>query len=144
MKKNILLFSLVISFISYGEIKIKVRPLTFKEVRAQNNGIYRSKAKARGVIIVESDNLEADKGKLVKFEVPEYVHLTNGKRWIKTKKIVFKDKDQEIIIDEENEKVIYHVILDKKELADENDKDKIDGIYKGELNLNYSIYGKEM
>lgn len=144
MKKYIIFFTLFLSFLSYGELKIKVKPLTFKEVRAQNNGIYRNKAKARGIIIIESDNLENDIGKLVKFEVPKYVHLTNGKRWIKTKNIIFKDKDQEIIIDEESEKVIYHVILDKKELANESDKDKIDGVYKGELNLNYSIYDREM
>lgn len=142
--KICILLSLFLSFTSYSKIKIKTNPIIFKEVRAQNNGIYKSKAKARGVIRIESDNLKNDFGKLVKFEVPEYIYLTNGKRWLKTKGVIFKNKNQEVIINNESEKIIFHIILDKKVLADEKDKDKIDGEYIGELNLNYSIYDKEI
>lgn len=144
MKHYFLIGLIFLSTISFGKITIKNKPLIFKEVRSQNNGIYKNKAKARGIIIIKTDNLQEDKDKLVVFQVPKYVNLTNGKRWIKSDNIIFKNKNKEIIIKEESTKIIYHVILDKRELTNTNDNDLIEGIYKGTLPLHYSIYDKEL
>lgn len=143
MKKLIIPLFIALSVVSYSQIKVKVKPLVFKEVRAQNNGIYKPKAKARGVITITTDNFLEDKGKLVKFEVPEYINLVNEKnRRIKTDKIVFRDDDKEVVIDESSKKVIFHVILDKRELSREKNSDLIEGNYEGILPLNYSIYSE--
>lgn len=143
MKKLLLIFFLL-TFTVFGKIKITCKPIVFKEVRAQNNGIYKSKATARGIIEIYSDNIEEDFGKLIAFQVPSHTYITNKKRWVKTDKVIFKKNEQEVVIDSETKKVIFHVILDKKELSKEENRDLIDGIYAGTLPINYSIYEKEM
>lgn len=143
MKKFILIFFLL-TFTVYGKIKITCKPVVFKEVRAQNNGLYKSKATARGVIEIYSDNIKEDLGKLVIFQVPSHTYITNKKRWVKTDKIIFQKNEQETIIDSETKKIVFHVILDKKELSKEENSDLIDGVYTGNLPINYSIYEKEM
>ena len=143
MKKLFLIFFLL-TFTVFGKIKITCKPIVFKEVRAQNNGVYKSKATARGVIEIYSDNMEEDFGKLVAFQVPSHTYITNKKRWIKTDKVVFKKNEQEVVMDSETKKIIFHVILDKKELSKEENRDLIDGVYAGTLPINYSIYEKEM
>lgn len=143
MKKFILIFFLL-TFTVYGKIKITCKPVVFKEVRAQNNGLYKSKATARGVIEIYSDNIKEDLGKLVVFQVPSHTYITNRKRWVKTDKIIFQKNEQETTIDSETKKIVFHVILDKKELSKEENNDLIDGVYTGSLPINYSIYEKEM
>ena len=143
MKKLLLIFFLL-TFTVFGKIKITCKPIVFKEIRAQNNGVYKSKATARGVIEIYSDNMEEDFGKLVAFQVPTHTYITNKKRWIKTDKVVFKKNEQEVVMDSETKKIIFHVILDKKELSKEENRDLIDGVYAGPLPINYSIYEKEM
>lgn len=143
MKKFILIFFLL-TFTVYGKIKITCKPVVFKEVRAQNNGLYKSKATARGVIEIYSDNIKEDLGKLVVFQAPTHTYITNKKRWIKTDKIIFQKNEQETTIDSETKKIVFHVILDKKELSKEENSDLIDGVYTGNLPINYSIYEKEM
>ncbi|WP_448820599.1 hypothetical protein [Cetobacterium sp.] len=143
MKKFILIFFLL-TFTVYGKIKITCKPVIFKEVRAQNNGLYKSKATARGVIEIYSDNIKEDLGKLVVFQVPSHTYITNRKRWVKTDKIIFQKNEQETTIDSETKKIVFHVILDKKELSKEENSDLIDGVYTGSLPINYSIYEKEM
>lgn len=143
MKKLLLIFFLL-TFTVFGKIKITCKPIVFKEIRAQNNGVYKSKATARGVIEIYSDNMEEDFGKLVAFQVPTHTYITNKKRWIKTDKVVFKKNEQEVVMDSETKKIIFHVILDKKELSKEENRDLIDGVYAGTLPINYSIYEKEM
>lgn len=143
MKKLLLIFFLL-TFTVFGKIKITCKPIVFKEVRAQNNGVYKSKATARGVIEIYSDNMEEDFGKLVAFQVPTHTYITNKKRWVKTDKVVFKKNEQEVVMDSKTKKIIFHVILDKKELSKEENRDLIDGIYTGTLPINYSIYKKEM
>lgn len=141
MKKLLILYFLLISTL-YGKIRITSNPIVFKEVRAQNNGIYKSKATARGIIEIYSDNIEEDFGKLIVFNVPTHTYITNKKRWVKTDKVIFKKNENEVIIDSETKKVIFHVILDKKELSKEENRDLIDGIYNGNLSITYSIYEK--
>lgn len=143
MKKLFLIFFLL-TFTVFGKIKITCKPIVFKEVRAQNNGVYKSKATARGVIEIYSDNMEEDFGKLLAFQVPTHTYITNKKRWVKTDKVVFKKNEQEVVMDSETKKIIFHVILDKKEFSKEENRDLIDGIYTGTLPINYSIYEKEM
>ncbi|MGL4987813.1 MAG: hypothetical protein ACRCYM_00420 [Cetobacterium sp.] len=135
---------LLITSTAFSKIKITTKPVVFKEVRAQSSGNYKSRAVARGVIEIYSDNLEEDFGKLVTFSFPEYTYITNHKRWVKTDKIVFKKNEKDVIIDSENKKIIFHVVLDKKELSKEENRELIDGIYVGILPMNYSIYSKEM
>lgn len=141
MKKLLILYFLLISTL-YGKIKITCNPIVFKEVRAQNNGVYKSKASARGIIEIYSDNIEEDFGKLIVFNVPTHTYITNKKRWVKTDKVIFKKNENEVIIDSETKKVIFHVILDKKELSKDENRDLIDGIYNGNLSITYSIYEK--
>ena len=88
--------------------------------------------------------MEEDIGKLKAYQVPTNTYITNKKRRVKTDKVVFKKNEQEAIITSETKKIIFHVILDKKELSKEENRDLIDGIYTGTLPINYSIYEKEM
>ena len=143
MKKLLLIFFLL-TFTVFGKIKITCKPIVFKEIRAQNNGVYKSKATARGVIEIYSDNMEEDFGKLLAFQVPTHTYITNKKRLKITDKVVFKKNEQEVVMDSETKKIIFHVILDKKELSKEENRDLIDGVYAGTLPINYSIYEKEM
>lgn len=142
MKIIICLFFILFQTNIFAEIKVKVKPLEFKEIRTRSIGEYKSKAKARGIIIITTDNLQEDIGKLIKIEVPKYINMSNGKRWIKTENIIFVDDNQEKIISHETEKMIYYVILDKKELTNTKEKNTIEGEYIGELPINYSIYSR--
>lgn len=141
MKRLVTLLLLIFNRLSYSEIKIRVKPLEFHEIRAQNSGLY--SATARGIIIITTDNLDEDIGKLIKFKTPEQLVLSNGKNFIKSENINFENKKDEIIIEKENEKLIYFVILDKKEFSQGKNQNEIEGDYLGTLPLNYSIYSKE-
>lgn len=70
--------------------------------------------------------------------------MTNNKRSVKTENIKFNKNKAEIVLTEENEKIVFHIILDKRKLSNEKNKELIDGIYTGLLSLNYSIYDKEI
>ncbi|MGL4904405.1 MAG: hypothetical protein ACRC34_02760 [Cetobacterium sp.] len=142
--KILLALLLLINSSAFCKVKITIKPIVFKEIRAQSSGNYKSRAVARGVVEIYSDNLDDDFGKLVSFTFPEYTYITNHKRWVKTDKIVFKKNEKDVIIDSENKKIIFHVVLDKKELSKEENRELIDGIYVGVLPMNYSIYSKEM
>lgn len=134
----------MLAFTTYANLKITSKPIVFKEIRAHNNGAFKDKVSGRGIIEIYSDNIDEDRGKLVAFSIPEYTHITNKKRWVKTDKIIFRKEDKEIIIDQENIKIIFYVILDKKELSTEQNRELIEGLYAGALSMNYSIFDKEM
>ncbi len=144
MKKNIVFLYTLISFWAYAEIKVKCNPIVFKEIRIQNGVTYDSKTVARGVIEIYSDNLKEDFGKLISFQAPPYTYMTNNKRSVKTENIKFNKNKAEIVLTEENEKIVFHIILDKRKLSNEKNKELIDGVYTGLLSLNYSIYDKEI
>ncbi|MGL5191914.1 MAG: hypothetical protein ACRC7S_19935 [Cetobacterium sp.] len=134
----------MLAFTAFANLRITSKPIVFKEIRAHNNGAFKDKVSGRGIIEIYSDNLEEDLGKLIVFSLPEYTHITNKKRWVKTDKIIFKKEDKEITINKENTKIIFYVILDKKDLSTEENRELIEGIYKGSLSMNYSIFEKEM
>ncbi|MGL5313153.1 hypothetical protein [Cetobacterium sp.] len=134
----------ILNFCSYANLKITSKPIFFKEIRAHSNGAFKNKVSGRGIIEIHSDNLEEDLGKLVVFNLPEHTYISNKKRWIKTDKIIFRKEDKEVLIDKENIKVIFYVILDKKEISNEENRELVEGIYKGSLPMNYSIFEKEM
>ncbi|MGL4947672.1 MAG: hypothetical protein ACRC0R_01775 [Cetobacterium sp.] len=143
MKTFFILYLTIVST-AFSNIYITAKPILFKEVRAGSAGKYKSHAVARGIIEIYSDNLEEDFGKLISFQFPEHTYITNRKRWVKTDKIIFKKDEKNKIIDSETKKVIFHVVLNKKELSNAENRELIDGIYTGVLPINYSIYSKEM
>lgn len=144
MKLKIYSLYLLIFFQSFAQLEINNNPLIFKDIRIKNNGIYKNKAKARGIITIKSNNLKEDFGKLIEFKTPKYIYITNGKKYIRINKINFENKFKKIIISQEITKVIYHVILDKKEFSNINDNNLIEGLYTGTFPIHYSIYTKEL
>ncbi|MGL5056574.1 MAG: hypothetical protein ACRC6A_04295, partial [Fusobacteriaceae bacterium] len=81
-----------------------------------------------------------DLGKRVTFKFPEYINLTNRKKWIKVEKVGMDRKQNEIILLNERELIKIYAILDRRELDKGEKIENIEGEYVGELPVVMGIY----
>ena len=141
MKKIFLLFS-IISSLAFGEIKIKiVEPLKFRDVNSTEIGPNQLLATSQ--IEVFTDNKDEDIGKRVIFKYPDYILMTNRKKWIKIKKIGMEIKEQEIILERERVPIIFYAVLDKRELDKGENIETIEGEYFGKFPIVFSVYKRK-
>ncbi|MGL6120394.1 MAG: hypothetical protein ACRC0V_07790, partial [Fusobacteriaceae bacterium] len=71
---------------------------------------------------------------------PEYINLTNRKKWIKVKKVGMDRKQNEIILYNERELIKIYAILDRRELDRGEKIENIEGEYVGQLPVIMGIY----
>lgn len=140
MKKILFLISLI-STISYSEIQVKiVEPLRFRNVNSTEIGPNQILATSQ--VEIFTNNKEEDLGKRIVFKYPDYLLMTNRKKWIKIKKIGMELKDNEIILNRERIPVIFYAILDKRDLDKGEKAELIEGEYIGQFPIIFSVYRK--
>ena len=140
MKKIFLLFS-IISSLAFSEIKIKiVEPLKFRDINSTEIGP--NQVLATSQVEVFTDNKDEDIGKRVVFKYPDYILMSNRKKWIKIEKIGMEIKEQEIILERERVPIIFYAILDKRELDKGETIETIEGEYFGKFPIIFSVYKK--
>lgn len=141
MKKILFLVS-ILSTISFAEIKVRiVEPLKFRDINSTEIGP--NQVLATSQIEVYTDNKEEDIGKRVVFKYPDYLLMTNRKKWIKVKKIGMEVKENEIILEKERVPIIFYAILDKRELDKGENIETIEGEYSGSFPVNFSVYRRK-
>lgn len=136
---NILLLIFLISTISYSEIQVRiVEPLRFRNINSTEIGP--NQVLATSQVEVYTDNKEEDIGKRVVFKYPDYLLMTNRKKWVKVKKIGMELKENEIILDRERVPVVFYAILDKRDLDKGEKAELIEGEYIGQFPVVFSVY----
>lgn len=139
--KKIFYLMFLASTLLYAEIKIRVvEPLRFRNINSTEIGP--NQVLATSQVEVYTNNKEEDLGKRVVFSHPDYLLMTNRKKWIKIDKIGLEIKEKEIILDRERVPVIFYAILDKRELDKGEKVEYIEGEYIGKLPIIYSVYKK--
>lgn len=140
--KKLLLFFLILSTTSFAEIKVRiVEPLKFRNINSTEIGP--NQVLAISQVEVYTDAKDQDLGKRVVFKYPDYILMTNRKKWVKIKKIGMELKENEIILDRERVPIIFYAILDRRELDKGEDVKIIEGEYTGSFPINYSVYRKK-
>lgn len=140
MKKLILFFSL--SILSFAEIKVRViEPLKFRNINSTEIGPNQVLAVSQ--VEVYTDDKEKDLGKRVVFKYPDYILMTNRKKWVKIKKIGLEIKENEIILDRERIPIIFYAVLDRRDLDKGEDVKIIEGEYVGNFPVNFSVYKRK-
>ncbi|MGL6166751.1 MAG: hypothetical protein ACRC0Y_00525 [Fusobacteriaceae bacterium] len=140
MRKNIIIavFMAIFSF-AFSEIKIKiVEPLRFRDIN--HTEIGPNQVVAVSHIEVYTTDKNKDLGKRVTFKFPEYINLTNRKKWIKVEKVGMDRKQNEIILYNERELIKIYAILDRRELDRGEEIENIEGEYVGQLPIVMGIY----
>ncbi|MGL5983125.1 MAG: hypothetical protein ACRCZR_07345 [Cetobacterium sp.] len=140
MKRNIVLivFMVIFSF-TFGEIKIKiVEPLRFRDIN--HTEIGPNQVVAVSHIEVYTTDKQKDLVKRITFKFPDYINLTNRKKWIKVEKVGMDRKQNEIILLNERELLKIYAILDRRELDKGEKIETIEGEYVGELPVVMGVY----
>lgn len=139
--KNIVCLMFLASTLLYAEIKVRVvEPLRFRNINSTEIGP--NQVLATSQVEIYTDNKEEDLGKRVVFNHPDYLLMTNRKKWIKVEKIGLEIKEKEIILDRERVPVVFYAILDRRELDKGEKIEVIEGEYVGKLPIIYSVYKK--
>lgn len=143
MRKNILLIAFMAIFsISFSEIKLKiVEPLRFRDINHTEVGPNQVVAVSH--IEVYTNDKENDLGKRVTFKFPNFINLTNRKKWIKVQKVGMDRKQNEIILENERELIKFYAILDRRELDQGEKIELIEGEYIGQLPIVMGVYSLE-
>lgn len=140
MKKMYLLIVFMAIFsMSFGEIKLKiVEPLRFRDVNSTEVGPNQVIAIAH--LEVYTTNKEEDLGKRITFKFPQFINMTNRKKWIKVEKVGIDRKEGEIILEKERELVKIYAVLDRRELDKGEQIEIIEGEYVGHLPVVMGVY----
>lgn len=140
--KKVLFFISLISSICYGEVKVRIiEPLKFRNINSTEIGP--NQVLATSQVEIFTDNKEEDLGKRVVFKYPDYLLMTNRKKWIKVKKIGTELKNSEIILDRERIPVVFYAILDKRDLDKGEKAELIEGEYIGKFPVIFSVYKRK-
>ncbi|MGL4901802.1 hypothetical protein [Cetobacterium sp.] len=140
MRKNIVLIVFMTIFsMSFSDIKVKiVEPLRFRDINRTEIGPNQVIAVSH--VEVYTTDKEKDLGKRITFKFPNFVNLTNRKKWVKVEKVGMDRKQNEIILENERELVKFYAILDRRELDKGESIEVIEGEYAGELPVIMGVY----
>ena len=124
---------------SFSEIKIKiVEPLRFRDINHTEVGPNQVVAVSH--VEIYTTDKEKDLGKRITFKFPDYINMTNRKKWIKVKRVGMDRKQNEIILENERELVKFYAILDRRELDRGESIEVIEGEYVGQLPIVMGVY----
>lgn len=140
MRKHMILIAFMAIFLQVmGEIKAKiVEPLRFRDINQTEIGPNQVIAVSH--IEVYTNDKEKDIGKRITFKFPNFINMTNRKKWIKVERVGMDRRDNEIILENERELVKIYAILDRRELDKGEDIEIIEGEYVGQLPLVMGVY----
>ncbi|MGL5965091.1 MAG: hypothetical protein ACRCZ9_09650 [Fusobacteriaceae bacterium] len=143
MKKNyIIIIFLLLFSTAFSEIKMKiVEPLRFRDINHSEIGT--NEVVAVSHVEIYTTDTKRDLGKRITFKFPEYINMTNRKKWIKIQKVGMDKKQNEIILRSERELVKFYAILDRRELDRGEKIELIEGEYIGQLPIVMGIYSLE-
>lgn len=140
MRKNIVLIVFMAIFsMSFSEIKVKiVEPLRFRDINHTEVGPNQVVAVSH--VEIYTTDKEKDLGKRITFKFPNFVNMTNRKKWVKVEKVGMDRKQNEIILENERELVKFYAILDRRELDKGESIEVIEGEYVGQLPIVMGVY----
>lgn len=138
-KKLFMVVFMTIFSITFSEIKVKiVEPLRFRDINHTEVGPNQVVAVSH--VEVYTTDKEKDLGKRITFKFPDYVNLTNRKKWIKVERVGMDRKQNEIILQNERELIKFYAILDRRELDKGEKIEVIEGEYVGQLPIVMGVY----
>ncbi|UPO97552.1 hypothetical protein MKD34_01530 [Cetobacterium somerae] len=140
MRKNIVLIVFMTIFsMSFSEIKVKiVEPLRFRDINHTEVGPNQVVAVSH--VEIYTTDKEKDLGKRITFKFPNFVNMTNRKKWVKVERVGMDRKQNEIILENERELVKFYAILDRRELDKGESIEVIEGEYVGQLPIVMGVY----
>ena len=140
MRKNIVLIVFMAIFsISFSEIKVKiVEPLRFRDINHTEVGPNQVVAVSH--VEIYTTDKEKDLGKRITFKFPNFINLTNRKKWVKVERVGMDRKQNEIILENERELVKFYAVLDRRELDKGESIEIIEGEYVGQLSIVMGVY----
>ena len=140
MRKNIALIVFMTIFsMSFSEIKVKiVEPLRFRDINHTEVGSNQVVAVSH--VEIYTTDKEKDLGKRITFKFPNFINLTNRKKWVKVERVGMDRKQNEIILENERELVKFYAILDRRELDRGESIEVIEGEYVGQLPIIMGVY----
>lgn len=138
-KKLFMVVFMTIFSTTFSEIKVKiVEPLRFRDINHTEVGPNQVVAVSH--VEVYTTDKEKDLGKRITFKFPDYVNLTNRKKWIKVERVGMDRKQNEIILQNERELIKFYAILDRRELDKGEKIEVIEGEYVGQLPIVMGVY----
>lgn len=139
MKNVFLMIFITIYSLSFSEIKVKiVEPLRFRDINHTEVGPNQVVAVSH--VEIYTTEKEKDLGKRITFKFPNFVNMTNRKKWVKVEKVGMDRKQNEIILENERELVKFYAILDRRELDKGESIEVIEGEYVGQLPIIMGVY----
>ncbi|MBC2852024.1 hypothetical protein H5J22_11510 [Cetobacterium sp. 8H] len=140
MRKNIVLIVFMTIFsMSFSEIKVKiVEPLRFRDINQTEVGPNQVVAVSH--VEIYTTDKKKDLGKRITFKFPNFINLTNRKKWIKVERVGMDRKQNEIMLENERELVKFYAILDRHELDRGETIEVIEGEYVGQLPIIMGVY----
>lgn len=140
MRKNIVLIVFMTIFsMSFSEIKVKiVEPLRFRDINHTEVGPNQVVAVSH--VEIYTTDKEKDLGKRITFKFPNFVNMTNRKKWVKVERVGMDRKQNEVILENERELVKFYAILDRRELDKGESVEVIEGEYVGQLPIIMGVY----
>lgn len=139
MKKIFLMIFITVFSLSFSEIKVKiVEPLRFRDINHTEVGPNQVVAVSH--VEVYTTDKEKDLGKRITFKFPNFVNLTNRRKWVKVEKVGMDRKQNEIILENERELVKFYAILNRRELDRGENIKVIEGEYVGQLPIIMGVY----
>ncbi|MHA5067249.1 hypothetical protein [Cetobacterium somerae] len=140
MRKNIVLIVFMTIFsMSFSEIKVKiVEPLRFRDINHTEVGPNQVIAVSH--VEIYTTDKEKDLGKRITFKFPNFVNMTNRKKWVKVERVGMDRKQNEVILENERELVKFYAILDRRELDKGESVEVIEGEYVGQLPIIMGVY----
>lgn len=141
MKKIVTIFFVVLSVISYSQVKLKIHePMRFENI---NTTTMSDVIIGKGIIEIYTDDIENDLGKKLVIKFPEKGLMTNKKRWLKIEKYMMEESDKNIIIENERRLVNIYAVIDRTTINDGIIEAKVlEGEYIGFLPIVISQYTK--
>lgn len=141
VKKLIILMTILLSNLVFGEVEVKIHePIRFNTYNTR--GITRNKIVGVGSLEISTDDEKKDIGKKIVFRFNDNSLMTNRKRIIKVEKISLDNQENEMVITKTRELVKIYVIIDKGQLNNEFNAEKLEGEYIGNIPLVLSLYKK--
>lgn len=138
-KKIVLIVFMAIFSLSFSEIKVKiVEPLRFRDINHTEVGPNQVVAVSH--VEIYTTEKEKDLGKRITFKFPNFINLTNRKKWVKVEKVGMDRKQNEIILENERELIKFYAILDRRELDRGESIEVIEGEYVGQLPIIMGVY----
>lgn len=142
MKKfNIFIIFILISVISFGQIKVEIhKQMKFKQLNTRSIG---QNIAGEGILEITAD--KEDFGKVIEITCVKNTIMTNGKNAIPVENFSIEEKFEKFEIKNKTTLIKCFATIDKRKIAKRKiDPVMLEGEYKGAMPLMIAVYEKEV